>query len=58
MNASIPKIYAVTQTHRLTSGALFRLDPVEGRPALLDVAAAAVRAEDFPFLVINERQDS
>ncbi len=29
----------------------------ESGPALLDFLAAAVRAEDFPFFVVDEQQD-
>src|SRR5216684_2266843 len=39
------------------SGALLRRNGVESGPALLDFLAAAVRAEDFPFFVVDEEQD-
>jgi hypothetical protein len=41
----------------MCSRALLRRDGVEGRPALLDVLAPAVRAEDLPLLVVDEGQD-
>jgi hypothetical protein len=41
----------------MCSRALLRGDGVEGRPALLDVLAPAVRAEDLPLLVVDEGQD-
>src|SRR5437879_12178921 len=42
----------------LASGALFRCDGAEGRPALLDFLAAAVWAEDLALFVVDEGQDS
>src|SRR5260370_34170869 len=39
------------------SGALLRRNGVESGPALLDFLAAAVRAEDFPFFVVDKGQD-
>jgi len=36
-------------------GALLRRESSEGGPTLLDFLAAAVRAEDFPFFVIDQR---
>jgi hypothetical protein len=41
----------------MCSRALLRRDGVEGRPALLDVLAPAVRAEDLPLLVVDEGQN-
>jgi hypothetical protein len=38
------------------SGPLLRRDGVEGGPALLDSLAAAVRADDFVFLILGKRQ--
>ena len=38
------------------SGALLRSDGGEGGPALLDSLAAAVRADDFAFLILGKRQ--
>ena len=39
------------------SGALLRRDDGKGGPALLDLLAAAVRAEDFSLFVVDEGQD-
>ena len=39
------------------SGALLRRHGVESGRALLDFLAAAVRAEDLPFFVVDEEQD-
>jgi hypothetical protein len=39
------------------SGALLGSDDGKGRPALLDVLAAAMRAHDLALLVVDERQD-
>jgi len=39
------------------SGALLRRDDGKGGPALLDLLAAAERAEDFPLFVVDKRQD-
>ena len=40
----------------LASGALFRRDGVEGRPALLDILATAVRADDLFLLMFGNGQ--
>ena len=39
------------------SRALFRRDGVEGRPALLDALASAVRAKDLAPFVVDKGQD-
>jgi hypothetical protein len=39
------------------SGALLRGDDGKGGPALLDLLAATVRAEDFSLFVVDEGQD-
>jgi hypothetical protein len=41
----------------LASGALFRRDGVEGRPALLDILATTMRTQDFPLFAVHEGQD-
>ena len=48
----------LVEAHRCTparSRALFRRDDGKGRPALLDVFAAAMRAHDLALLVVDER---
>ncbi len=54
-SVSCPKMLQPPQ--RRLSGALLRRNGVESEPALLDFLAAAVRAEDFPFFVVDEEQD-
>lgn len=41
----------------MCSRALLRRDGVESRPALLDVLASAVRAQDRALFVVDKRQD-
>ncbi len=44
------------ETPQLCSGALLRSDGGEGRPALLDILATAVRADDVSLLMFGNGQ--
>jgi len=54
-SVNCPEMVQAPQTR--LSGALLRRNGVESGPALLDFLAAAVRAEDFSFFVVDKRQD-
>src|SRR6266852_8833491 len=54
-SVNCPEMVQPPQTR--LSGALLRRNGVESGPALLDFLAAAVRAEDFPFFVVDKGQD-